>query len=246
LTERSTSSEASPREETDRLAIAGVEAIQSGMLVGLGTGRTANRAIRALARRVREERLDIDCVCSSLATEAVARELGLPIVSFDEVESLDYAFDGADEVDYRLRMIKGHHGAITRQRLVAAVASRFVCLATEDKLVNHLGKRSSLAITVIPFGLASTRNRLRDLGLCGVLRRTLDGELFVTDGGGVIFDMRIPETADIEVLAAALDHVPGVVDHGLFLNEAHEALIECSNGEIRRIVRASASSAEQG
>ncbi len=219
----------------DLLALAGVEPIRSGMLVGLGTGRTANRAIRALAQRVRDEKLDIDCVCSSLATETLARELALPTVSFNDIEAIDYTFDGADEVDHKLRMMKGHHGAITRQRLVAAVSTRCVCLATEDKLVEHLGTKALLAITVIPFGVASTRNRLRELGLSGVLRRTLDGELFITDGGGVIFDMSIPDTADIDQLAMALDHVPGVVDHGLFLSEADEVILECKKGEIRRL-----------
>lgn len=219
----------------DLLALAGVEPIRSGMIVGLGTGRTANRAIRALAHRCRDEKLDIDCVCSSLATEALARELALPTVPFNDIEAIDYTFDGADEVDHKLRMMKGHHGAITRQRLVAAVSERCVCLATEDKLVEHLGTKALLAITVIPFGVTGTRNRLRELGLSGVLRRTLDGELFITDGGGVIFDMSIPDTADIDQLAMALDHVPGVVDHGLFLSEADEVILECKKGEIRRL-----------
>jgi ribose 5-phosphate isomerase A len=220
----------------DRLAAAAIEPITPGMIVGLGTGRTANRVIRALARRVREEKLDIDCICSSLATQALAKELALPIVPFDDIEVIDYAFDGADEVDHQLRMLKGHHGALTRQRLVAAVSKRNVCLATDDKLVEHLGTKALLAVTLIPFGIASTRNRLRELGLSGVLRRTLEGEVFVTDGGGVIFDMTLPEHCHVEQLACDLDHVPGVVDHGLFLTEADEALIECKKtGEIKRL-----------
>ena len=92
------------------------------------------------------------------------------------------------------------------------------------------------AVTIIPFGLTSTRNRLRDMGLSGVVRRTLTGEFFMTEGGGLVIDVRIPDTTDIEQLALALDHVPGVVDHGLFLNEADEVLIECRKGEIRRLV----------
>ncbi|CAG0964998.1 ribose 5-phosphate isomerase A [Phycisphaerales bacterium] len=231
-----TSPQAQPPAGIDRLALAGIEPVRSGMIVGLGTGRTANRAIRALSQRVRDEKLDIDCVCSSLATEALAKELALPTVPFNDIETIDYTFDGADEVDHKLRMMKGHHGAITRQRLVAAVSTRCVCLATEDKLVNHLGTKALLAITLIPFGVASTRNRLRELGLSGILRRTLDGEVFVSDGGGVLFDMTIPQTCDIEQLAMALDHVPGVVDHGLFLTEADEVIIECKKGEIRRLL----------
>lgn len=220
----------------DTLAEAATAQVVSGMIVGLGTGRAANRAAAALARRVREDRLDIDCVCSSLATRQVAEGLGLPVAPFDDLETIDIAFDGADEVDHQLRMLKGHHGAITRQRLVAAVSKRNVYLAHEDKLVDHLGRRSLLAVTIIPFGLTSTRNRLRDMGLSGVVRRTLTGEFFMTEGGGLVIDVRIPDTTDIEQLALALDHVPGVVDHGLFLTEADEVLIECRKGEIRRLV----------
>lgn len=225
-----------PATQADALAIAALAPVKSGMIVGLGTGRTANRATRLLSQRLREEKLDIDCVCSSLATEALARELDMPIVPFNDIEYIDYTFDGADEVDHDLRMLKGHHGAITRQRLVAAVSRRCVYLANEEKLVDHLGKKALLAVTIIPFGISSTRNRLRDMGLSGVLRRTLDGEVFVTDGGGVLFDMRLPEQCNVEELAIALDHVPGVVDHGLFLDEADEVLIECAKGtEIKRL-----------
>lgn len=206
------------------------------MVVGLGTGRTANRGIVALARRVRDEKLDIECVCSSAATRELAHSLGLNVVSFDDMESIDYSFDGADEVDRELRMLKGHHGAITRQRLLAAVSKSNVYLAQEDKVVDHLGTRALLAVTIIPFGYSSTRNRLRDLGLSGVVRKTLDGEVYMTEGGGVVYDMRLPENCDVEQLALALDHVPGVVDHGLFLDEADLVLVECRKGEVRRLV----------
>ncbi len=219
----------------DLLADQAVAPIEPGMIVGLGTGRAANRGIVALARRVRDEKLDIECVCSSAATRELAQSLGLNVVSFDEMESIDYSFDGADEVDRQLRMLKGHHGAITRQRLVAAVSKTNVYLAQEDKVVDHLGTRALLAVTIIPFGYASTRNRLRELGLSGVVRKTMDGEVYITEGGGVVYDMRLPENCDVEQLALALDHVPGVVDHGLFLTEADLVLVECRKGEVRRL-----------
>ena len=165
---------------SDTLAQAAVVQVQSGMIVGLGTGRTATRAIRALAERVRQEKLDIDCVCTSTATEALAHELGLPTVPFADIEVVDYLFDGADEVDHELRMLKGGHGAITRQRLVANVCKRSVYLATEEKLVSRLGSRALLAVTIIPFGIASIRAHLRNLGLCGVVRRNIDGEVFMS------------------------------------------------------------------
>jgi ribose 5-phosphate isomerase A len=221
----------------DHLATAAVGYVQSGMIVGLGTGRTANRAIRALAERIRTDRLDIDCVASSLATQALAQELRLPLVPFDDVEAVDYSFDGAAEVDTQLRMLKGHHGALTRQRLIAAVSRRNVYMAHEDKVVGHLGAKALLAVTIIPFGITSIRNRLRDMGLSGVVRRTLEGETFMTDGGGVVLDIRLSEASNVEELAMNLDHVAGVVDHGLFLSEADEVLVECKSGEVKRMMR---------
>lgn len=220
----------------DTLARAAVADVRSGMIVGMGTGITASRAIRSLAHRVKEEKLDIDCVSTSQATEDLARELGLPVVPFAEIEVVDYLFDGANEVDYELRMLKGQHGAITRQRLVAEVSRRCVYLASEDKLVPHLGSQATLAVTIIPFGIASIRRRLRDMGLVGIIRCGMDGNPYMSEGGGAVLDIRLPER-DIEELASELDHVSGVVDHGIFLNEADEVLIECKGGCIKRLKR---------
>jgi ribose 5-phosphate isomerase A len=206
------------------------------MVVGMGTGRTAARAVRALAHRYNEEKLDIDCVSTSMATESLARELGLPTVPFADIEVVDYLFDGANEVDHELRMLKGHHGAITRQRLVAEVSRRCVYLANEDKLVQRLGAKTLLAVTIIPFGIASIRARLRSMGLRGIVRVNLDGEMFITEGGGVVLDVSLPER-DLQELSDDLDHVAGVVDHGLFLCEADEVLIECKHGVVKRMQR---------
>jgi len=230
--------EASPiAPHLDKLAQAAIAPIENGMIVGLGTGRTSSRAIRALAQRVRTEHLDVACVATSLASEALARELGLKTIPFSEVLELDYLFDGADEVDPHLRMMKGSHGAITRQRLVAMVASRCVYMTQEEKVVEQLGTNALLAVTIIPFGIASIREYLRHMGLSGILRRNMDNEVLVTDGGGVVLDMRI-EGKEPEALAAALDRVPGVVDHGFFLEEADEVLVEGRTGEVRRMTAA--------
>lgn len=225
-----------PPPSTDHLAIAAIAPVVSGMIVGLGTGRASGRATRALARRIRDERLDIDCVCTSAETEHLALELGLPVIPFNDVEQVDYLYDGANEVDHQLRLLKGQHGAITRQRLVAAICKRNVYLAVEDRLVNRLGTNALLSIIIIPFGINSIRNRLRDMGLCGVVRRNLDGEIHMTDGGGVVIDVRLPDR-NLDELAEELDRATGVVDHGIFLDEADEALIEARNGEVRRLLR---------
>lgn len=225
----------------DLLGEAAVAEIQSGMVVGLGTGRTASRGILALARRVREEGLQIHCVPTSHVAETLARANQLSILDFAMVERVDYLFDGADEVDPRLRMIKGKGGALVRERIVAHASTRNVFMVGEDKLVDHLGARSPLPIAVIAYGLASVRQRLSNLGLNGVVRRTLDGQLFLTDNGSLIIDCTLPEGIDVEDLGDQLNSVPGVIDHGLFLDEADEVLVETAEG-ITRMLPAAVSS----
>lgn len=213
----------------DALAEAAVAEIETGMIVGLGTGRTASRAISALAERVRTENLDIGCVPTSHVTETLARALGLKVVDFAMIERVDFLFDGADEVDPSLRMLKGAGGAMIRERIVADAAERRVYIVDESKLVDRLGQRTTLAVGVVAFGLASVRGHLRDMGLHGVVRRTLDGQLFLTDNGCLILDVTL-EDRDVEELACALNDIAGVIDHGLFLNEADEVIVETSKG----------------
>jgi ribose 5-phosphate isomerase A len=211
------------------LAEAAVSEITPGMTVGLGTGRTASRAIGALAERVRSEKLDIRCVPTSHATETLARALGLKMVDFAMIERLDYFFDGADEVDPQMRMIKGGGGAFIRERIVAHAADRRVYVVDESKLVDRLGQRTTLPVGVMAFGLASVRQRLRDLGLHGVVRRTMDGHLYLTDNGTLVIDVTL-EDRDVEELDCALNAIAGVIDHGLFLQEADEVIIETPRG----------------
>ncbi|MDX9910927.1 MAG: ribose-5-phosphate isomerase RpiA [Phycisphaerales bacterium] len=227
----------STQKVADALADAAVAPITSGMIVGLGTGSTARRGIRALAERVREEGLKIKCVPTSDSSEAFGREQGLPMLEFALVEELDYLFDGADEVDPQLRIMKGSGGAMTRERIVAWAAKKVVYMIAAEKLVEHLGSRTTLAIAVIPFGLASIRAHLRDLGLNGVCRRDLKGQLFLTDNGNLIVDVALGPEHDAEEIAEALNAHPGVVDHGLFLYEADEVLVDRGSGNVERLVR---------
>jgi ribose 5-phosphate isomerase A len=200
------------------------------MVVGLGTGRTASRGIFQLAERVRAEGLDITCVPTSHATETQARALGLRIADFASIDEIDYLFDGADEVDPDLRMIKGRGGALVRERVVARAALRRVYMITEDKLVTRLGQRSALPVAVHYFGLATVRRHLVELGFNGVIRRALSGEPFLTDQGNLVIDVAMPKAGEPEEVAAVLDSVAGVVDHGLFLDEAHEVVVETPGG----------------
>ena len=220
----------------DPLAEAAVAPIESGMIVGLGTGRTASRAILALAERVREEHIDVKCVSTSHVTDTLARAHQMSLVDFTLMERVDYMFDGADEVDEQMRMLKGQHGAIVRQRIMARAAAKRVYLVDEPKLVQKLGRRTSLAIAILPWALASIRADLRNMGLNGVVRRTLDGGLFFTDNATLVLDVMLGEQ-NVEELADELDHVPGVIDHGLFVDEADEILIGGPNNDVRRMTR---------
>jgi len=212
-----------------------VSQIQSGMIVGLGTGRTASRGILALAERVREEGLDIRCVPTSHATETLARSQQLPLADFAMLERVDFLFDGADEVDGQLRMLKGAGGALARERIVAHAADKRVYMVSEGKLVDKLGTKTALSCCVLAFGLASIRHHLRSIGLCGVVRRSADGQLFLTDNGNLIVDVTI-EDQNVDELAKVLDSVPGVIDHGIFMTECDELYIERGR-TIDKIVR---------
>lgn len=226
----------SEQQVIDRLAEAAVAPIQSGMLVGLGTGRTARRGVRALAERIRNENIKVDCVPSSNGTEQLARELELRVADFALVEEVDYLFDGADEIDLRLRMLKGSGGAMVRERIIAWASKRRVYMVDGGKVVESLGTNATLPVAVMAFGLASTRASLRSVGLNGVCRRTMGGDMFITDNGNLILDVPLTPDHCLEELAAHLNDIPGVIDHGLFLGEADEILID-RGGKIEKLLR---------
>jgi ribose 5-phosphate isomerase len=217
----------------DRLACAAVAGIQSGMTVGLGTGRAATRAARALASRVLIEPLEIVCVATSAATEALARSLDLRTVPLESVARIDVLIDGADEVDPALRMIKGRGGAMTEEKRVAHAAAHRTYAVQSKKLVEQLGTTALLPIEVERSKLASVRRRVAKLGLETTVRRREDRTEFRTDGGNPVIDAVLP-ALDLEALAASLDAMSGVVGHGLFLDEADLVLIEDEHGEVSR------------
>lgn len=221
----------------DVLAEAAVADVVSGMTIGVGTGRTASRALAALAARVRDERLDIVCFGTSKAADAQALEMGLRVESFSGRTTLDLLIDGADEVDGHLRMLKGQHGAIARQRILAHAARRAVYLVNESKLVQRLGTRHTLPICVFEFGLTWIREELRQFGLSGVVRRTLEGEVYRSEHHHIVLDVSLNEQHRPDEVAAFLDRCVGVIEHGLFLSEAHEVLVESADGRVKRLLR---------
>ena len=222
---------------TNSLAVAAVEAIVTGMTVGLGTGRAATRGIHALAARAAAERLELLCVATSDASAALATQLGLRVTELQAVREIDYLFDGADEVDPLLRMIKGHGGAMTREKMVAHASKRRVYLIQSDKLVECLGEKARLPIEVTTEHLMTVGRALETLGLEKCDRRSRDGSAYLTDGGNPVIDAQLRPDVDIVTLARALDEMTGVVGHGLFLDEADKVLVENEAGEVSRRTR---------
>lgn len=220
----------------DPLADAAIAPITPAMVVGLGTGRAASRGILALADRARRERLALRCVATSRESAALARAHGLEVVELATVERIDYLFDGADEVDPQLGMLKGGHGAVVGERLAAHAAGRCVYLVQREKLVSRLGLTRPVPVVILPRALGVVTAALRELGLAGAARRATGGELFRADDDHLVIDVPMGDRA-AEQLAQQLDRLPGVIEHGLFLDECDELLIESPGEPLERRVR---------
>jgi ribose 5-phosphate isomerase A len=211
---------------------AAVPLVEDGMRVGLGTGTTARWFILGLATRVRQG-LKLRAVATSAASAALAREHGM-IVEELGADGLDLAVDGADSVDPSLRLIKGRGGAMLREKIVAASAARFVVIADDSKYMSAL--RGRIPVEVVHFGSARTVRTLAGrTALEFVLRTDPHGELFTTDNGNLIADSEYTDVADPVALAAAIDSVPGVAGHGLFLGMTDLVFIGHSDGSVEQL-----------
>lgn len=216
------------REMKIKAAAAALSHVEDGMRLGIGTGSTAEEFVRLLAERVANG-MSVVGVPTSERTARLCVELGVPLMSLDELPELDLTIDGADEVDGQLRLIKGGGGALLREKIVASASSRMIVIADETKVVETLGA-FKLPIEVNPFGMVATRIAIEKLaarlGLAGAIepRRLGDG-IFTTDGGHYILDASFGRIPDAEALASALNAIPGVVEHGLFINMASIAII---------------------
>ena len=197
--------------------------VESGQVVGLGTGQAATAFLRALGQRVAGG-VDVRGVPTSEATASLARRLGIRLVTLDDVDAIDVTVDGADEVDPRANLIKGHGGALLREKVVASVARRFVVLVGAEKLVPVLGSRRPLPIEVVPFAGAPCRRRLEAMGYPAEVRMA-DGRPLMTDNGNLLLDCRIGSIADPRALESSIRGIPGVVDTGLFLDMAPTVLV---------------------
>ena len=218
-------------------AIAVVAEVTDGMKLGLGTGSTMAFALDELARRIRDEGLRVVGIPTSKRTEARARQLGIHLTDFAETETLDLAIDGADELlPDSLTLIKGLGGALLRERIVAAAAQRFIVIVDGSKVAREFASRAPVPIEVVPFGHETTARRLVRFGLRPILRVDANGEAIATDGGNLIYDCRnVDPGTDPGDLAAMLRQTIGVIDSGIFVGMATDAIVADSPEIIRRL-----------
>ena len=213
---------------------AAAELIEEGMVIGLGTGSTAAFLLQALAERLKQGLTIKAAVATSMETSRAAEGLGIPIATLATFPEIDLAIDGADEIDPQLNLIKGAGGALLREKVVAAAARRFVVIADDSKLVARLGTRSPLPVEVIPFALVPVRRQLEALGAVATPRMRNE-QLFITDNQNCILDCAFPAgIVDPLELQTRIRAIVGVVEHGLFLNMAQQALVAGRAG-LRRL-----------
>jgi len=210
-------------EEKIAAARASIRFVREGDIVGLGSGSTASYAIRFLADRVREG-LKIRGIPTSAATKTLAESLGIPLTTLDELQEIDVDIDGADEIDPQLHLIKGGGGALLREKVIASAARKLVIVADSSKQVSILGK-FPLPVEVITFAQALVAKKIAALGATVTVRRLANGAPYITDEGHRILDCSFGEIPDPPKLARALQSIPGVAGHGLFIDMASVALI---------------------
>ncbi len=225
------------RELKIEAARAALGQVTDGMRLGIGTGSTAEEFVRLLAERV-ENGFSVIGVPTSERTARLCLELGVPLTTLDDTPALDLTIDGADEIGPGLSLVKGGGGALLREKIVAAASARMIVIADKSKMVDTLGQ-FPLPIEVNAFGLRATvlaiEGVARELGLKGPLAiREKAGEAFVTDGGHLIVDASFGRIPDPRALANALNAIPGVVEHGLFLDLADTAYI-AGDGGVRAV-----------
>ena len=218
--------------EKQMVARASLKFIKDGQVVGLGSGSTATYFIQFLGERVKAG-LKIRGVPTSVRTQQLAEKCGIPLITLDQVESIDVAVDGADEFDPQLRLLKGGGGALLREKIIASVSRKFVVLADSSKQVPVLGK-FPLPVEVVPFAETLLAKRISQLGAKVTLRKTAEGGAFRTDEGHHILDCNFSQIPDPPTLARTLSDMPGVVEHGLFINMASVVLL-AKGEEVREI-----------
>jgi ribose 5-phosphate isomerase A len=209
-------------EQKEAAARASLQFVRDGDVVGLGSGSTATHLVRLIGERIRAG-LKIQAIPTSRQTQELAATLGIPLTSFDHTQQIDVTIDGADEIDPRLQLIKGGGGALLHEKIVASASKQMVVVADSTKQVQVLGA-FPLPVEVVAFAQALIRRKIEALGASVALRQA-NGSVFVTDEGHHILDCSFGQIPDPAALAGKLNAIPGIVEHGLFVDMASVALI---------------------
>lgn len=212
--------------EKKRAAMDASLLIKEGQVIGLGTGSTVNYLIEYIAERIKKEDLHIQAVPTSIATAECANRNKIKITTLAENPRLDIDIDGADQVDPRINLIKGLGGALTREKIVASASHQFIIIVDKSKMTNILGKDQVVPVEVIPFAIPIVTQRLEKLGGKPIIR-TAKGrsELYVTDNGNNVLDVNFGPIQKPEELGSLIKLIPGVVEHGLFVDMANAVYV---------------------
>ena len=205
--------------------------VQPGFVTGIGTGSTVYYFIHALAEKVKQG-LDITAVVTSRKSGELSKQLGITVTDLNDVDTIDITIDGADEVDKQLQLIKGGGGALLQEKMVAAASKKLVIIADNTKLVSKLG-HFPLPIEVIPYGWKQVQQKIREIYKIETQIRTKNNDLTVTDHGHYILDCYFNEIQNPPALNTDLHAIPGVVETGLFINMASEAIIGIADGSFQ-------------
>ena len=201
--------------------------VKDGMILGLGTGSTAYFAINAIGELVNKG-MDLKAVPTSIATKLQARQLGIPLLTIDDVDRIDLAIDGVDEIDSHFNAIKGGGGALYREKVVATLAKEVIWIMDDSKLVNSLG-RFPLPVEIAIYGSKQAFSKMQDFEFRPVLRVT-NGEKFITDNGNYIVDLHLGAPINIDDVITKLASIVGILEHGLFINMCKYIVVGTDEG----------------
>lgn len=220
------------KDETKKLAaVTALKYVQQNMTIGIGTGSTVYWFIQELAKHVNEG-LVCRCVPTSNGTNELAKQLGIPMLTLNDVTKIDVTIDGADEVDPQLSLIKGGGGALLQEKMVAAASDKLVIIADSGKYVQQLGA-FPLPVEVIPYGWKQVQQHIQSTYKITAAPRTKNDQVFITDHGHYILDCHFQQIKDPAALTVVLNTIPGVVENGLFVGMAKEAIIADADGNIQ-------------
>lgn len=215
-----------PVNDKQAVAVHAAHYVKNGMVVGLGTGSTANYFIEELARRQQAENLKVTTVSSSTVSMIKAQSLGLNVIALNQIDQLDLYVDGADEITPEMTLLKGRGYDLVLEKLLAKAAKQFLVVADKSKLVSRIGTHFAIPIEVMPMAWKAAKRSLEAIGGVGDLRQNAakDG-LTMTSHGSLVLDMRFDQSITATQLNQCINNIPGVVEHGIFVDLASAILI---------------------